>query len=98
MGRSFQRLQRVLELEAEQVYKNQAVVGGIRQFATFWVGLAREEAVDDQDGVFIEQVAEVLSDYGSLPGPEARQKALAGLFERISQREERVAELEPEAK
>jgi hypothetical protein len=44
MSRSFNRLQRVLELEAKQGYKNTAVVGGIRQFATFWVGQARAEA------------------------------------------------------
>ncbi len=96
MGRSFKRLQRVLELEAQQGYQNKAVVGGIRQFATFWVGQAREEAVDEQDSVLIEQVAEVLSDYGTLPGPEARQKALDRLFEHINQRELRVAEMEPE--
>lgn len=95
MGRSFKRLQRVLELEAQQGYQNKAVVGGIRQFATFWVGQAREEAVDEQDSVLIEQVADVLADYGSLPGPEARQRALDGLFEHISRRELRVAEMEP---
>ena len=96
MGRSFKRLQRVLELEAQQGYQNKAVVGGIRQFATFWVGQAREEAVDEQDAVLIEQIAEVLSDYGTLPGPEARQKVLDGLFDQLNKRELRVAKLQPE--
>ena len=75
MGRAFKRLERVLNLEAQQGYQNKAVVGGIRQFATFWVGQAREEAVDEADRALVEQVAEVLMDYGRLPGKEARQKA-----------------------
>ena len=85
-----------MELEAQQGYQNKAVVGGIRQFATFWVGQAREEVVDEQDAVLIEQIAEVLADYGSLSGPEARQKTLDGLFEQLNKREIRVAELQPE--
>ncbi|HIP71429.1 MAG TPA: ATP-dependent DNA helicase RecG, partial [Anaerolineae bacterium] len=97
MARAFIRLQRVLDLEAQQGYQNKAVVGGIRQFATFWVGQAQEEAIDEQDRAFIEQVAEVLSDYGRLPGPEARKKALDNLNVRLKQREERVAALAPAA-
>ena len=97
MARAFIRLQRVLDLEAQQGYQNKAVVGGIRQFATFWVGQAEEEAIDEQDRAFIEQVAEVLSDYGRLPGPEARAKALDNLNVRLKQREERVAALAPAA-
>ena len=54
MARAFSRLERVLDLEAQQGYQNKAVVGGIRQFATFWVGQAREEAIDEQDGAFID--------------------------------------------
>ena len=49
MKKALKRLQRVLDLEASQGYKNKAVVGGIRQFATFWVGQARDEAVDEMD-------------------------------------------------
>ena len=39
MDRSLKRLERVLELEKLQGYQNKAVVGGIRQFAVFWVCL-----------------------------------------------------------
>ena len=95
MARAFIRLQRVLDLEAQQGYQNKAVVGGIRQFAAYWVGQAEAEAVDEQDRAFIEQVAELLSDYGRLPGPEARKKALDNLNTRLQQRQERVAALAP---
>lgn len=92
MGRAFKRLQRVLELEAKQGYQNKAVVGGIRQFATFWVGQARGEAVDEADLALVEQVAEVLMEYGRLPGPEARAKAIDSLMSRLHQRQERLGQ------
>jgi len=44
MEQSLKRLERVLDLERQQNYQNKAVVGGIRQFAAFWVSLANEEA------------------------------------------------------
>ncbi len=62
MTRLFIRLQRVLELEAQQGYQDKAVVGGIRQFAVYWVGQAREEAQDEADRALVEQVAR--SPYG----------------------------------
>lgn len=87
MKKALKRLQRVLDLEASQGYKNKAVVGGIRQFATFWVGQARDEAVDEMDKALVEQVAEVLSDYGRLPGTEARAKAIDQLQSKVQQRQ-----------
>jgi ATP-dependent DNA helicase RecG len=87
MNKALTRLQRVLDLEASQGYKNKAVVGGIRQFATFWVGQAREAAVSEMDKVLVEQVAEVLADYGRLPGTEARAKVIEQLQAKLQQRQ-----------
>ena len=87
MNKTLNRLQRVLDLEASQGYKNKAVVGGIRQFATFWVGQAREAAVTEMDKVLVEQVAEVLADYGRLPGTEARAKIIEQLQAKLQQRQ-----------
>ena len=90
MARAFSRLERVLDLEAQQGYQNKAVVGGIRQFAVFWVDQAREEAVDEADKAFIEQTSEVLMDYGNLPGVEARQKSADALITSLQKRKERL--------
>lgn len=90
MSKAFKRLQRVLKLEADQGYQNKAVVGGIRQFAAFWVGQARDEAIDEADKVLIEQVAEVLVDYGKLSGVEARANAIDSLMSRLNVRAERL--------
>jgi ATP-dependent DNA helicase RecG len=97
MAKAFKRLIRVLKLEADQGYQNKAVVGGIRQFATFWVSQAREEAVDEADRVLIEQIAEVLVDYGKMPGVEARATAIDSLISRLDVREERVKDMVPAA-
>ncbi|RMD50392.1 MAG: hypothetical protein D6835_04415, partial [Candidatus Thermofonsia bacterium] len=95
MAQAFKRLQRVLDLEAKQGYQNKAVVGGIRQFVTFWVSQAREEAVDEADKALVEQIADSLSEYGRLPGKEARAKLIQTLMEKVQQRQTRTGQQAP---
>jgi ATP-dependent DNA helicase RecG len=95
MKRSFKRLERVLELEKNQGFQNKAVVGGIRQFATYWVDKAREEAVDETDRALVEQVAEVLNEYARMPGHDARAKAVQSILDGLARREERLADQLP---
>jgi ATP-dependent DNA helicase RecG len=92
MSRSFSSLERVLSLEAQQNYKDKAVVGGIRQFAAFWVGQARDEAVDEADKALVEQVAEVLTSYSKLRGVDARKKAVDSLLASLERRKVRLAD------
>jgi ATP-dependent DNA helicase RecG len=89
MDRALTRLERVLELEKQQGYQNKAVVGGIRQFAVFWVAQAREEALDEADLALAEQVSQTLMDYGRLPGGEARAAAIDALLVGVARRRER---------
>ena len=79
----------MLELEKQQGYQNKAVVGGIRQFAVFWVSQANEEASDETDLALVEQVSQLLMDYNRLPGTEARARAIDTLFQGIQRRRER---------
>lgn len=94
MDRSFKRLERVLDLEANQGYRNKAVVGGIQQFAAFWVDQARDEAVDEADRALVEQIAEVLAEYNRLPGKEARERAVEALRTSLQKRSLRLDELQ----
>ncbi|CUS05157.2 ATP-dependent DNA helicase RecG [Candidatus Promineifilum breve] len=89
MERALKRLERVLELEKQQGYQNKAVVGGIRQFAVFWVSQAREEAADEADQALAEQVSQVLMDYNRLSGSEARARAIDSLFASVERRRRR---------
>ncbi len=90
MSKSFKRLESVLNLEMQQGYQNKAVVGGIQQFAAFWVEQARREASDEADRVLVEQIAEVLVDYGRLPGVDARNKAIQSLLTSLQRRQTRL--------
>lgn len=95
MSRSFKRLQRVLQLEAQQGFQNKAVVGGMRQLATFWVTQAREEAVDEADLILVEQTAEALIGYDRLPGVPKRAELVENLLQRIDAREQRIGRSVP---
>lgn len=93
MAKAFTQLERVLNLEAQQGYENKAVVGGIRQFVTFWVNRARDEAVDDLDRALVQQIADALQDYARLPGKEARAERINDLQQKLQRRKERVTHL-----
>lgn len=95
MDRALNRLERVLELEKQQGYQNKAVVGGIRQFAVYWISQAREEAADEADLALAEQVSQVLMDYGQLSGAQARARAIDSLMVNLERRRERRATTEP---
>jgi ATP-dependent DNA helicase RecG len=95
MAQAFNRLERVIDLETKQGFQDKAVVGGIRQFAAYWVGGAREEAADEAELAFVEQIAELLMGYSRLPGTEARATAIASLKEKLQARSERLQETEP---
>ncbi len=98
MDRALQRLERVLELEKQQGYQNKAVVGGIRQFAVFWVTQANEEAADEADHALAEQVSEVLMEYGRLSGAEARARAIDSLLASLERRRSRRPQAPPPAR
>ncbi|MBK8434565.1 MAG: hypothetical protein IPL28_26170 [Chloroflexi bacterium] len=53
-------------------------------------GKAREEAIDEADLAFVEQTADLLSNYGNLPGTEARGNAVGRLLEKLAEREIRA--------
>lgn len=92
MSQAFERLERVLLLEKEQGYQNKAVVGGIRQFAGYWGEQARQEMgaeADEGDKALVEQIAEVLADYGRLSGPEARAATIDNLLSKLAARQAR---------
>ena len=95
MEKALNSLYRVLDLEIKQGYQDKAVVGGIRQFAAFWISQAREQAVDEADKALVEQIAESLTSYSRLPGVEARAETIENIRDKLRLREERLKALEP---
>ncbi|MCP5100921.1 MAG: ATP-dependent DNA helicase RecG, partial [Chloroflexi bacterium] len=56
---------------------------------------ARDEAVDEADKALVEQIAEALTEYGRLPGYEARTKSIESLMGSLQRREERLGPTTP---
>ena len=92
MDKALKRLERVLELEKQQGYQNKAVVGGIAQFAGYWISQAQQEARGESDLALAEQVSEVLVGYERLPGVEARAKAINDLLAVLARRQGTAAD------
>lgn len=89
MSKPFDRLQSVLKLESQQGYKNKAVVGGIRQFVSFWVEQARDEALDEADAAFIEQTAQALTEYAQTSG-NGRKMLVTRILEKLDARKSKL--------
>ncbi len=92
MRQAFSSLERVIDLETKQGFQDKAVVGGIRQFATYWASQAREETDDEADLALIDQVADTLVEYSQLPGIEARAAKIDMLKSKLKIRQERNAD------
>jgi ATP-dependent DNA helicase RecG len=50
MSSSFDKLRRILSLEARQGHRDQAVLGGVAQFLQYWEKQARDEPISGADG------------------------------------------------
>ena len=75
MASALERLQRILELEARQAWRNRAVIGGMAALAERWAGDARGEEVD---GRMIEALTGLMGEYD-----EAEEEARPDVAERM---------------
>jgi ATP-dependent DNA helicase RecG len=83
METALQKLGKVLELERQGGFKNRAVIGGIERYIPTWIQDARAQAGTEREKALVEQIAQLLTDYGKLPGPEARAKLIRSIRERL---------------
>ena len=83
METALQKLAKVLDLERRGGYKNRAVIGGVQRYIPVWIEEARAQAATEMEKVLIEQVGDLLMDYGGLAGPPARAKLLVPIRERL---------------
>lgn len=92
METALQKLSKILELEAQGGYRNQAVIGGIQRYVPVWITDAREQASAESEKALVEQVGELLMDYGSLSGVSARADLIGSIQERLSAMAEAAAD------
>lgn len=85
METALQKLDKILELESSSGYQNSAVIGGVQKYIPFWIGEARDQAATEVEKVLVEQIGEVLIDYGKLDGPKAREKMVVSIREKLDE-------------
>jgi ATP-dependent DNA helicase RecG len=83
METALEKLVKVLELERQGGHRNHAVVGGVQRYIPVWIEQARAQADAEAEKALVEQVGELLTDYGQLAGPAARAKLVDAVQERL---------------
>lgn len=81
MQKLFDKLAKILKLEADRGYSNSAVIGGIDSFLTFWYQEVR--AVGKRDDLFVvDEIVTKLRTYEQLE-PEDRRQVVATVLEKL---------------
>ncbi|MBL8144903.1 MAG: ATP-dependent DNA helicase RecG [Anaerolineae bacterium] len=100
MPSALETLVKILKVEREQGYKNEAEAGGLAAYSSTWVGLAMQQARRPEAVALVEEIDGNLRAYGFLDGREARSKSVEYMLGRITGRiapppsvQARIAEL-----
>jgi ATP-dependent DNA helicase RecG len=78
----YDKLFKILKAEQGKGYTNQAVIGGLEGFLSFWLTEARKTANTPQERSQVEEVVTQLSGYAGL-NPAERTQRVQYLFERL---------------
>ena len=85
METALQKLAKILDLERKGGYRNISVIGGVQRYIPNWIEEAREQAGSEMAKALVEQIGELLIDYGRLDGPGARAKLIEPIQQRLAQ-------------
>ena len=83
METALQKLDKILDLERHGGYKNRAVIGGVQRYVPVWIEEARQQANSEGEKALVEQIGDLLADYGELAGASARAKLVDAIRERL---------------
>ena len=97
METALQKLSKILELERTGGFRNKAVINGIEAYIPLWIEDARDQATTETAKVLVEQIGELLMDYGRLGGPSARAKLIGPIQERLNKAIEAAQSASPSA-
>ena len=81
MQLALEKLRKYFRLEAENGYKDNAIIGGLEKILDFWEADARNEGLPEE---IIQAVAGRIRDYRRL-SPESRADTLKGVWKRIQE-------------
>jgi len=79
------RLEKILQLERRQGYRDRAVIGGMRKFSERWGQEALSVTVDERYVVLAREIISLLSGYSEKEGQTERQQAIDQLLAKSEQ-------------
>jgi hypothetical protein len=79
MQSSLEKLRKFFNLEHQNGYNDNAIIGGLAKMLDYWEGEARVDKLSEE---IIQAVVQRLQSYGKL-SPESRAESLKGLWKRI---------------
>jgi len=88
MNPTLEKLSKILNLEEQTGFQNQAVIGGLDKFADHWQSEAAAECPDSDGQALVEQVAGLMRKYSDRPTLEGRQETvntIRRMMERIAE-------------
>ena len=88
MNPALEKLSKILNLEEQTGFQNQAVIGGLDKLADHWQREAVAEFLDPDDQALVQQIADLMLKYPARPTLEGRQESINSirrLMGRISQ-------------
>ena len=78
---SFERLVKILKLEADTGYRDRAMIGGLSPYAAKW----QEEALREADAARVDAVADRLRAYAGLTDPHTRRQSVDDMLALLAQ-------------
>ena len=86
MPSALETLIKIIKLERDQGGKDAAVVGGLTAYSESWENEAREQAKRATHHILIDEIVDVLAQYGKMEGKDERTAKLRYLLDRITNR------------
>lgn len=94
----FERLQKVLDLERRQGYRNRAVTsGGLAAFAAHWQEEALAAVADARQAALVLEIVSLLNSYAAIEDRSGRQRLIEDILARVKQITSPSAEAAPAA-
>jgi hypothetical protein len=86
MPSALETLVKILKLERENGYRNNAVIGGMAQYGQNWRGQAHEQAKRPEHHILVEELVDLLQNYEELDDRTERHDQINYMLERITGR------------
>ena len=83
MPSALETLVKILKLERQQGYKNNAVIGGLAAYGDNWKDNAHQQARKPEHHWLVNELSDLLSQYDQIEAREDRHKAITYMMDRI---------------